>query len=515
MSRFGLNWRSDRSILAVSCLVVMMVYGLLIDLRGISTDEGIRLGIMNGREAYSANHSTTQATWNDVLEANVGSNYQPLYFILQNSVMRITQTQSMNVLRLTNLFFLLVCLVGLIALTTSWRLMPRLFFIGLFSFNAYLFMHVLHIREYILGVAFYIWSSWLVLKLDQRSLTSFRADIGWFAIYGLSLILGFYLQTWVVFIAIGQFLFLVIRRRPNRVRFFAHLALSYGLVWYATLSYIIGNSSKVSVGRWGAEGTAVMPQLLVGFRLLFSGHVAPKTFNIFELLFWFWAAAFVAALMLIAMRWKDEISSPDDAEMKRRGLLATLCLGIALTFQIVYCLHVDNLSVWPRYFLIHYFFLTWVIALGFNALYELCFNLPPHKTLRTLTQTGAAILGVVMVVSAVAQTQSYHRQPFLDTGLSHDSNWNVWSKQLAEFTQPDDLVISHDFISRATLTFTHPFTNEVIMLHELESFDLSQTNRIVYMESSYSLHERDTLLQRMRAVGFGQFDPHPMLKASR
>ena len=86
----------------------MIVYGLLIDLRGISTDEGIRLGIMNGREAYSANHSTTQATWSDVLEANVGSNYQPLYFILQNSVMRITQTQSMNVLRLTNLFFLLV-----------------------------------------------------------------------------------------------------------------------------------------------------------------------------------------------------------------------------------------------------------------------------------------------------------------------------------------------------------------------------------------------------------------------
>ena len=51
------------------------------------------------------------------------------------------------------------------------------------------------------------------------------------------------------------------------------------------------------------------------------------------------------------------------------------------------------------------------------------------------------------------------------------------------------------------------------MLHELESFDLSQTNRIVYMESSYSLHERDTLLQRMQAVGFSQFAPHPMLKA--
>ena len=513
MSRFGFNWRSERTILAISCLLVVAIFGSMIALKGISTDEGIRLGIMNGREAYSANYPTTQATWSDVLEGNSGSNYQPLYFLLQNSVMRITQSQNMPVLRLTNIFFLLVCLVGLIALTSSWRLIPRLFFIGLFSFNAYLLMHVLHIREYILGVAFYIWSCWLVLKLDQRSLTHFRADIGWFAVYGLFLILGFYIQTWVVFVAIGQFLFLLIRRRLNRLRFYAHLAASYALVWYATLPYLIANSAKVSVGRWGAEGTAVAPQLLVGFQLLFSGHVVHKVVGIFEVLFWFWSIVFVSSLAIIAAKWNHGIPAETNTEMKRRGLLAILCFGSALAFQIIYCLQIDNLSVWPRYFLIHYFFLTWLIALGFNALYEFCRQSPPNSIARRFSLTCIATLGIMMTVSAVAQTRSYYRNPFLDTGLKHDSNWTVWADQLSEYITENDVVISHDFISRATLTFTHPFTNEVILLHELESAELTGVNRLVYMESSYSIHERETLLQRMQAVGFSQLESHPMIKA--
>ena len=45
-----------------------------------------------------------------------------------------------------------------------------------------------------------------------------------------------------------------------------------------------------------------------------------------------------------------------------------LCVVVSLVFQIVYSRTMDDLSLWPRYFVIHYFFLMWLIALGFRAL---------------------------------------------------------------------------------------------------------------------------------------------------
>ena len=48
-----------------------------------------------------------------------------------------------------------------------------------------------------------------------------------------------------------------------------------------------------------------------------------------------------------------------------------LCISVSLAFQIGYFYKVENLSVWPRYFIIHYFFLTWLLALAFCYLHTL------------------------------------------------------------------------------------------------------------------------------------------------
>lgn len=42
----------------------------------------------------------------------------------------------------------------------------------------------------------------------------------------------------------------------------------------------------------------------------------------------------------------------------------------------------------------------------------------------------------------------------------------------------------------------------VLLLHELETSDLRNVDRLVYMESIWALHEREQLLSRTQALGF-------------
>ena len=489
-------------ILTTACFLIIAIYMIMIDLKGITTDEGMRLGIMNGGAAYSLNEPEVTATWDQVIEANSHCAYQPFYFLMQNTLMRVTQTDNIVFLRSVNIGFLWLSLAGLLVLSKTWRLAPRLSLLGLFALNAYLFMHVLQVREYILGVTFYIWSTWLVLKLDRRPLTRPLADISLFSAYGILLVVGFYIQTWVVFPAIGQFLFLAFKRGHGKLRYYSHLALSYLIVVSATLPYILSHKQKADVGRWGPDTSDLWPQLSTGFHLILTGHTA-ETSSFYNFLFWLWPTLiFVAACLLFRYKYPGSTGNLH-LETRRQSLLMLLCITTTLSFQIGYFFQIDNLSVWPRYFVVHYFFWTWLVGLGFNYLYEVrSFHEVPRWLRHSLTAISAVIMGVILT-SSVLQTKSYYRNPLLDTGLSHDSNWRIWTRELATIVEPDDLVISHDYISRATMTFTRPMVNTVILLTDLERIaDLDKYERLVYMESSYSLHERDALLARMSKLGF-------------
>ena len=263
-----------RLILLLGCLLIIAIYALLMDLKGISTDEGFRLWIINGGAALVHGEPAADASWARVLEANRPYAYQPLYFLIQNSLMRVLPAGGLNFFRSVNLVFLGLCLLGLLALSREWRLVPRLFLLGVFSFNAFLFMHVLQIREYIAGVAFYIWSTWVVLELNQREPGRLQTDAVWFVAYGVLLTIGFYLQSWVVFPAIGQLLFLLLRRRARWWRFLALLALACTIVLCATVPYLVTHQLKMNVGLWASESESVQSHLSSGFHLVLTGHVA-------------------------------------------------------------------------------------------------------------------------------------------------------------------------------------------------------------------------------------------------
>ncbi|RFC44845.1 MAG: hypothetical protein DUW69_001936 [Verrucomicrobia bacterium] len=492
---------------ALACALVIVVFGLMIDLKGVHNDEGIRLAIMNGGQQFMPDIAGTNASWHQVLAYSAPYAYQPAYFLLQNSLMRVAQTHNVIFLRLVNVFFLWVSLQGLLALSKTWRLFPRLFLIGLFSCNAYLFMHVLQLREYILGVTFYVWSTWFVLHLDARKLDRGWADAGWFAAYGVLLTLGFYSQSWVVFPAIGQFIFLVVRPGRARGRCYVLLALCYAIVLSLTWPYLVAHHEKVDVGRWGFQGTSLSAQLSNGFHLVLSGHMtgfSPFT----DFLFWFWLVVIAGAALLLFR--PPATAGVARAEYKRQGALMLLSILVTLAFQIGYFLKVDNLSVWYRYFIIHYFFLTWLVALAFKYLCDLRAGMAVGTAVRSTLTVVVTALAALMIASGIYQTRSYYRDPYMDTGLSAASNWRTWATGLAHIIQPDDVVLTYDFLGRASLSFTRPIPNRIVPLTDLDTANLQAAGRLVYLENLYFKSQRSQLATRMAALGFGSMREIPI-----
>lgn len=497
-----------RLVLLLSCLLVMMVYALMMDLKGISTDEGFRLWIIHGGQSLTPGKTVTDASWARVLEAGRPYAYQPLYFLIQNSLMRILHAEGLNFFRSVNLAFLGLSLLGLLALTRTWRLVPRLFLLGVFSFNAFLFMHVLQIREYIAGVTFYIWSTWVVLELDRRTLKDPRADVAWFAGYGALLTVGFYLQTWVVFPAIGQVMFLLLRRRSNWPRFLALLTLTGVIALGATLPYLATHRQRINVGLWASESESVRSHLANGFQLVLTGHVAGHL-RPTDYLFWFWPAVMAVGAFLYL--W-DKTSVPAPAvaaESRRQCLLMLLCIAIPLAFQLGYTAVVENLALWPRYFVIHYFFVAWLIALSFRYLWELRATVVASWVRRGLSLATVALVGV-LAASAVYQVRSFRADPYLDTSQNPVINWRNLAAALIRVVRPGDVVVTSDFINQATLTFTQPMGNEFVVLPEVEQRP-PPAGRLVYVEPAGLRAQRDDLVQRWQAWGYNAPEESPIL----
>lgn len=503
------NLFGPRAVLLLTSLLVIAVYALLLDLKGISTDEGFRLWIIHGGQSLARGEPAADASWARVLAAIHVYAYQPLYFLIQNSLMRMLHLEGLTFFRSVNLAFLSLALLGLLVLSRSWRLLPRLFLLGVFSFNAFLFMHVLQIREYIAGVAFYIWSACVVLELDRREQAGPGANVAWFAGYGALLTTGFYLQSWVVFPSIAQFLFLLLRRRAHWGRFLRRLALTYAVVLCATIPYLATHQEKMNVGLWASESESLESHLANGFHLLLTGHVGGHA-RFTEFLYYFWPAVIAGGAFLFL--W-DQTSAPAAAiaaESRRQGLLMILSIAVSLAFQIGYTLCIENLAVWPRYFVIHYFFLVWLIALSFRYLWELRATRAPGWTRHALTFVAGGLVAV-LTASAVYQVRSFRADPYLDTGQNSVTNWRNVATSLARAARPGDVVVMSDFINRATLTFTQPMAHEVWVLPELERRGAPPAARLVYVEPAGLRAERDKLVSRLKAQGYAAPEESPVL----
>jgi len=493
----ALSTRFARWLPHLLCAAAVVACTAMMDLKGITTDEGFRLWLINGGHHLVPGSAPT-ATWNQVLTAVNPFAYQPAYYLFQNTLMRVAERQDLAFFRSVNLVFFALCLWGLLRLSRSWAVWPRAFLVGLFAFNAYLFMHVLQIREYIVALAFYIWSTQLVLALDRRTLEREWADIGCFLGYGLLLGAAFYVQTWIVFPAIGQGVFLLFRRRTQFWRFGAHLAICYLLVFSLTWPYLRTHSQKINVGLWERAHVTLSGQLYQGFKLVLSGH--PPGHDWFTaLLPVAWLALLFGAAGLI-LRRRPQLPADFTAECTRQSWLMILCGALPLAFQIAYYFKVEPLSVWPRYFIVHYFYLTWLIALAFRTIHTARdTGLRPAR--RRAVLVGASAL---LVVSGLYQLRSFHRDPYFDTSLSPGSDWRVGTAALAPLLRPGDVLFSTDFITRATITFTRRTTPSPVLLEDLAHTDTTPIKRLVYLEQDLHRSSTPEHIAQLRQLGFGQ-----------
>jgi hypothetical protein len=475
--------------------VALVVIALMCDLKGIDNDEGLRVGIINGGHSYVRDAPPTGPRWSDVLQASRGWAHQPLYFLLQNTVLGVAHSQSEVLLKLVNVVLLGLCLQGLLLMSVSWRTTPRVFLLLTFAFNAFLIMHVLQIREYILGVAFYVWTTWLTLRLDALPLRRLRADFAWFVLYAVLLTLAFYTQLWAVFPAIGQGAFLILRRRERRQRFYTHLAAAYALVLAAKAPYLLQNPQKVDVGLWGESGTALWPQLADGFSLVVTGHLAGHSFFT-TCLFWFWTTLVAGAAIALLRRAESAPGGTAPGELRRQGLLMLLCMAVPLGLQLAYWFQREtNHSVWPRYFIVHYVFFTWLLALAFKHLHDLA---PVRRGARIAVRAALAIA----TLSAVYQLRSYHQNPLFDTGQTPQSNWRTVTAELATNLLPGDRLVTADFETRSSVSFTRPLAHPVLIQEELEGFTADSVRRFLYLEPLWDYARRVDMGYRAGLFGF-------------
>jgi hypothetical protein len=197
-------------------------------------------------------------------------------------------------------------------------------------------------------------------------------------------------------------------------------------------------------------------------------------------------------------------------EAGRQGRLMLIALGVTVTFQIGYFLKVDTLSVWPRYFALHYFFLLWLVALAFRAMLDTARSPALPATTRRRWRLAASAAFAVMLVSAFLQVRSYRHNPYLDTGLSPDSNWRVISGGLARLTQPGDTILMQDFLQAWTLTFTRPTSLPVLYPSNLNAESLAKARRLVYLEYEGNMPARAGIAESLNALGFGPARAEPL-----
>ena len=171
---------------------------------------------------------------------------------------------------------------------------------------------------------------------------------------------------------------------------------------------------------------------------------------------------------------------------------------------------IENLAVWPRYFIIHSFFAVWLIALSFRFVWELRAACPGRWSQLGLTLVAGGLLAV-QAASGVHQVRSFRADPYLDTGQNTVSNWDNVATALGRQLQPADTVVMPDFITRSTLTFTRPLAQEVLVLRELRRHGVPRTGRLVFVEPAGQRPAREELVAYLAAQGLTLADESPVI----
>jgi hypothetical protein len=463
VARFDLTPRVHRGVLfgLVALGAVQLI--LLSDLKGISSDEGLRLLTMNGGQLFQGDRSGTTASLKDVMTAVRDTNYQPLYYLLQNRVMTVARSTDPVLLRTANILFAAALLGGTACLARRWPPVAALYLVGTIAFSGYFATHVLQIREYTLGLLFLLLVYLYSCRLVQRSeRTPLFPNILQHVAYGL-LAVGaclnsfWILPAWCGAVA-GQWA--LAKRRLEATALLACSVVS-AMAGLRLLRAVQGFEKKVDVGLWDqrdASAAQVAEAFSDGISFILAGSEVPPSgagaaARILALAVFTTAAA---GALLVAVR--PSIARGSD-KLRMHIVLSGFMLGALCLFQICYFLvRKDMISLWARYFFQHFWLLHVLIAaiIGMMA----------HRLRPRATRVGIGAFLLLSAAWAIQGTVQYWRNPYSDTGLGRDCQWRVFASRLRELSRGDPIVFTRT-LEAATASFSERFPNSLLLVDKL------------------------------------------------
>ena len=425
-------------------LTIALFYLLMIDLKGIWTDEGFRFGIMNGGRLFLAPNSGFTASFAEVLSGLKGANHQPLYFLLMNFLSKITHSHNAILFRMINIVFLLCSQFVILNIIKNWRVTSKIYAMTIFAMNGYMFMHVLQVREYALGILFLLCVIKLTLMIVDYDERECPPKFRWlYILYGITAGLAAINQLWIFPVLGGCVIFIMLYSR-RKLAAFSGLCAS-GIAFIVVLSpvyyltdlsnkFLVGHGNPRFVGYWDPRMTYehLFSTLTSALGYFATGSVDTRWYVslIPELTL---SAALLVAVWVAVSRM---VSTSAMRELRTTGNLASLCLCILIVlfgFQWGYFFLIDGLAGWVRYYFQQFCVLSIFVSCALSFA-NVRLDSPPVCKLR-LTSLAAfrSFLIISAIITSVNSVISYRNNPYTDTFLSKYCEWQGVTEDIQAF----------------------------------------------------------------------------------
>jgi hypothetical protein len=487
----------ERYILYALLFLIGFVYLVSFDLKGIWTDEGLRLQLMNGNRQWQRQMMSPEfAPPSEVLQAVAPYAYQPFYYLLGNALFRLGNTDSDILIRGINILFLFLSLAGLHRFARDWDWRVRIFLILTYALNGYMMLHVMQVREYPLYQAILIWSSAIFFDLLE---TPFDAPSRRFwrllGLYVFLVVLGYYTHIYLLFTFPLHALFAFFRAEQRR-RFLFTLT-----------------------GAYFTAGLAALPWLAYAYRMNPNRHDSvlldhrPQTFDLLVTLvtsgFWqifaYWdqhkiswlesyavlAGLVVFATVVYAFRsWRS---------LDIRFLFGVASLTSFLGFQITYFFLRQPMSLWTRYFIGNYFGVTVCLALAFHWLLQ---RSDSSRDSSLFWRVAPALAVVLSTAAGFGQISRFRESPFVDTILSKDCQWDQPSRAIMGFARPEDTVVFYHPMQAWTMSRFYQGLARESNYDEVLYGQFLPTRTVWMLDTNVELERVPTVIARLESMGY-------------
>jgi uncharacterized membrane protein len=472
---------------------IAILYLLSIDLKGAWSDEGYRYILLSGGQSWSESNRGSFGSFSDVITAvRTSSQYVPLFYLIDNAVIRVAKSHSDLLLRMVNLIWLILGLQGLLRLFRNYSEATRLFAMFIFALNGFMLMHIMQIREYPLYLALQIWSSCLLMEiLELPPNVARRGEWPLFAGYGALMGLFFYTQPYAVFTLAAQVV-MALARKKNVLGSLREMALSYVIAAAAITPWVILRlRSGLNVGQWDTRPhtfAVLFESLKTGFGSLliynsWTGHPLLQSFV-------------VVVVVGIPLAWIFAARSGEAPD--RRAVYALLTCTFFFIFQVAYFFLDEPLSVWPRYFVGYSF--------GYVVLATCAFAFFQRSSAKRNQWYWRGLSPVILTfacISGLQQVRLYRDDPFFDTSMSAACTAREISQAMLRHIRPDETVVYYNPLLAWTINVSYPlFPNELSYSDVTESSKLAGKAVLWVLDTGAVRDYTEQTIARLRSAKY-------------